>query len=580
MRTIWRTLAGWIETWSDALSEGQRELLRATIVVTLLGAIGGGVYHIGAPQWRQWRHDQALDQAKGFAERNDYHNLLLALRRATALEPGDPATWHEAEKYLAQLGSPEAIVAGEQIARLEPGNMAVRLALVQEALALGRVDKAAAALDSLEAGARRDVAFHRLAAAVALATGHEAELETQLAAILAALPNDPDARFNYAAVRLWSLEPATQATAQAELMALLDAPAYRIRASIMLLTETARQRDANKMAFLLEALLQRFAPGAKPDFASAGIPGWVALIQGMKTAAAGGAGDAALLARWLADTGAAHEAEGWLETLPPAIRSDAVVADAAAELSAEIGDLAKLDAELRAGAWGPIPDNARLLALASRVQRLSAAAERARGTWGDAVAASAGSVSTLRALARLAGLWGDPAGAELALEGLLARQPKTGWAFDALRNSYIARGDLAKLDQLYVRWLKQEPDDAELAAAWITLAATLNEDMPTAIARAEQLLAAYPSSRTLAIAVAALRWRQGRPSDAWQALAALTADDRRNPTVAFWSVLILADLGRVGEVKTALASVSIPDLAEVQRGLLKAATDKLGWAQN
>jgi thioredoxin-like negative regulator of GroEL len=563
MRPPWQRLKKW---WDQRLAG----------VLAAAAVVGGLGYSLGLPWWRRWQHDQAMEQAGKFADQNDYHNLLLALRRATVLAPTDPATWHEAEKYLARLGSPEAIVAREQLARLEPGNLAVRLALVQEALAHGRVESARAALDGLDEAARRDVAFHRLAAAVALATGRESELEEHLTAMRQALPQDPDARFNLAAVHLWSLDPAVQAAARADLERLTENPAYRIRAAIMLLTETARQRDQARMLALLQQLLARFAPGTVADFASPGIPAWEALIQGMKAAAAATPEDTALFARWLADAGRAHEAASWLAELPAARGNRPEVMDAAAELSAQTGDLHRLDALLRDGAWGAMPDAVRLLALAARIQHLAHGDLRARATWSDAVAACGNSAEGLRALARLGGLWQDRDDTEQALEALLIHQPQAGWAFEALRNSYTSNQDLPKLYDLYLRWRPQRPDDDELAAAWVTLACTLGRDSVEAAARGEQLYRNNPTAPLAAAAAAAGRWSQGHPAEAWTVLAGLRPAERLQPMVAFWCMLVLADLGRKDEAATALAAISIPDLAPEPLALLKKAAAKVG----
>ena len=87
---------------------------------------------------------------------------MLALRRATELAPGDLATWRAAAQILAEIGSPETLVAQEQLTRLAPQDMALRLAVAEVALLLGRFDPAEATLGGLDAAARRDVAFHRL----------------------------------------------------------------------------------------------------------------------------------------------------------------------------------------------------------------------------------------------------------------------------------------------------------------------------------------------------------------------------------------------------------------------------------
>lgn len=574
---LWQKLRAWIKSHRDAMTEQHLDLLRFAAAGLLLALLAGAGWHWGRPLWRRWQHGQALQQARQFTSHSDYQAAALALRRAIELAPNDAATWSAAAQLLSEIGSPEALLARQQVARLTPGDTAVKLALASEALRLDRLDIAQLTLAELNGSAQRDAAFYRLTAAVALAQGRTEELESSLARVVAASPGDPVAKFNYEAVRLWSADDATRDAATRELETLTAAPAVRVRASLELLKEAARQRDPKRITRIMTLLLGRFAPGVRPDFQSPGLPGWVALVEAMKEAAAqGGADDVALLARWLADIGQAREALVWLEGLPAALGKAPAVADAGAELSAGLGDLDRLEARLGAGAWGQWPRNALTLAIASRLQHLYYTDSASRATWADAVTACSDSPNGLRALVRLASAWRDVDGAETVLQAVVKQQPKSLWGYTALRDLYGARQDLNKLWLLHGQWARQLPGDTEVAARWITLACLLNHVTPEVVERAQALQRDDPGATGPAIALAAVRWRQGKPKEALALLRPLAEKDA-SPAVGLWLSLALADAGETKAAQAALQKAWRKDLTPEEAQLLRGAAAKARW---
>ena len=201
---------------TDNLTETQWDVGRAIALAVVVLGMGTLGYFFGVPAWRHWQNRKALGQAKVFAQNRDYRDLMLSLRRATELAPGDLATWRAAAQLLAEIGSPDTLVAREQLTRLAPQDMALRLALAQDALRFGRFDTAEATLGGLDAAARRDLAFHRLAAALALAMGRSADLERELRAILAADPSHLDAQFTFASLQLSGTDLSARAAGEAE----------------------------------------------------------------------------------------------------------------------------------------------------------------------------------------------------------------------------------------------------------------------------------------------------------------------------------------------------------------------------
>jgi thioredoxin-like negative regulator of GroEL len=570
-------LSSW-ERFHDGMTEAQVDAARAVAVVLVVGVLGVGGYFLGRPLWLRWQNREALAQAETFSEEKDYQSMLLALRRATQSAPNDPTTWKQVIHYLAAIASPETILtAREQLIRLTPQDMAVRVALVQDALKAGRYDTANAALAGFDDAARRDAAFFRLAVAVAVAEGQPSVLQDRLAKLTAADPSDLNARFTYAALRLWNPDASVRDAARAELEGLIPDRSYRIRAAIELLSEAARRNDTSGIQGLLARLLDAFSPGTPADFSAPAVPGWAALVDGMKAASAAGApSDSALVARWLADMGRRREAIAWLERLPSVSRSDPVVADTAAELVAEEQDLPQLDRLLRDGAWGAWPDETRLLALSSHLEMLRFDAERGHALWSDAVASSADSLHGLRALVRLANAWHDPDGAELALRKILDRDPRIFWAYDALRTSYVARGDLTRLWQLYGQWVQEAPDDREITAQWILLSCILNRGTSDAYPHATHLTT---DSSAGILARAAVLWRQGSFDAAHSLLMDIPEQQRREPAIAFWVALVAADLNLRGEAAQAIEEARKAPMPTEQLALLQDASDKIKPAQ-
>jgi hypothetical protein len=271
--------------------------------------------------------------------------------------------------------------------------------------------------------------------------------------------------------------------------------------------------------------------------------------------------------------GRRREAIAWLQGLPPAIQSDPVAMDTLAELTAEEQDLPRLDKLLRDGAWGPLPDDARLLALSARLETLQFDGQRGHVIWNDAVVACGDSLTGLRALVRLADAWHDTDGSEVALKRILDRDPKIFWAYDALRTSYAVRGDLLDLWELYNEWVRQAPDDSDVAAQWILLGCILNKATPDAYARAATLGSDSPSAP---LARAAALWRQGKSEDAWSILMGLPGAQLHEPTTAFWVAIVAADTNRSGEAQRAIADARSLSLPAEQAALLQDASDKVG----
>lgn len=559
--------------WNE-LDESGRTRRVAFAVCVGLGMLAVPAWFLGRPAWNRWQANQALKQVRVFADAQDYRSAALALRRAVDLNPADPRTWREATRLLGEIGSPEVLTAREQLVRVEPDDPAVRLALAADALRLDRLDLAQTTLAGLTQGASRDAAFYRLAAALALALGRQDELDAALTKLVEVDPADREARLSRAAVSVWSLDEARSAAARGELEKLEGEKGVRVRAALELLKAAARQHDERRLNEALAAASARFVPGWREDFPT-GLAGWARLVEQLKLAAQeGGPVEAAALARWLGDAGQPRESLVWLESLPAGVRETAGVRDVAAELSAKIGDLDRLEGYLRGGAWGAWPREALTLAMASRLQRMRYGEPAAKATWDHAVTATGESLAGLEALTRLAVVWNDSDGLERVLKEVTERFPKAVWGHRALANLYSGRRDLAKLWETCDAWQRQLPGDAEQTVRWILLAVLTQHLSDDVRARAEALQAANPRAAGPAVALAAVRWREGRPKETVRLLADAAAKrDDAGPS-AFWLGLAYADLGQAAEAERYITMASRGILSGEEARLLQSAAAK------
>ena len=563
-----------LQEWWHFTTEMNRDLIKSLAGLLAIVVLAVFVWHLGRPFWQKWRQDRALAQVEEFAGRNDHRSALIALRRATEIDPNDFRVWREAAAFLAKIGSPEAVVARQNLARLAPDDISLRIALVTEALRFGDISTAQSGVEALENARQRDVAFHRLAAAVSLALGRSAEFEQHLSALVAADPSDLTSRFNLAALHLWSDDPAVSSGAFATLVTLTAEPSIRVRASLERLKFAAATRDAAKVDLEVASLVPLLNPLLAGKLLTRDSPdeppGWDALLDGLKSSAGSNPGDATLLARWLDGLGLGLPALAWIDTLPASLRADSQLAAAEADLAARANDLPRLRSRLIERAWGQISEETINLAIAARVQQMRFGDQRARPTWDDAIVTTRDTLAGLRMLARLGGLWSDNEGTERALQSIVDRYPREYWACDALRVRYAARGDLDKLWQLYQSWAPRTPDNIPVQQTWIMLGSLLKKSSPRQLERASELdhdNLRQPDTATVLAYVSAL-WSANRHDEAAKIASTRPAPARTEPRVLLWLAILAAERNRDDDINSALAALPRKALLREEQQLL------------
>jgi tetratricopeptide (TPR) repeat protein len=365
----------------------QRDHARLGACVVLLLLLGALAVYFGREPAKRWMRDRTLTEAKEFAAKKDYRSALVALHRAVDKNPHDREVWRQVADFLTEMGSPDVLTAKRNLLSLSPDDMSLRLGFVLDALKFGDVEAAREAANGVREGAREDVEFFRMTAALAVSTGKQGELEASLEELVRRAPGDHETALDLACLRLWGPDAARAAEARAALLRLLEVRDVRVRSAVELLKHAARTGERAEADFLVARIHEHLtgrAPTREPG--SDQPPGWFTMIERLKAEAETSAPSAAVLARWLGALGLGREAIVWLERVPERVREAAVVKAVALDLAVAVEDMERLRSGLREGAWGRLPTEAVDLAFAARWQRRASQPDHARETWGGCAA--------------------------------------------------------------------------------------------------------------------------------------------------------------------------------------------------
>lgn len=554
-----------IALW-NRLTETQRDICKIAVGLLVLAPLVMLALYLAKPRVQRWQRDQALEEARAFTAKKDYRNALVAFHRVIDKSPTDIESWKLVADFLSETGSPEVLVARRNLVWLAPDDISLRLGFVLDALRFGDVNGASEVVGGVREGAREEVAFYRMAAALAYAMGRTGEFEANLEELLRRQPADHNAALDLATLRLWGADAARSTAAQQRLVELLREPEVRVRAAVELLKHVARtgsRADADALvAVLHRAFLNRSPPAGvgEPGSLQTEPPGWLAVTEALKTNAAGSANDAAVLARWMAAIGQPREALVWIDGLDGKVRRSPLVAAATMELSLMLDDAARLRPLLLDGAWGRAALETVDLAFAARWERKLGKTEDARNTWANALQSANESLPALRVLARLAVAWGDTEGSQAAMLAVVKRYPTERWAWEALRIEYSRKNDTPKLRSLYEKWVASPVVNRFIEQDWVVLNFLTGQPAATVFERAKALHAAEPLDPVATLGYALSLRAQKLPREAFIVIDGLVGEDRTKPRALLWRGVVLADLGRRAEARQTLAAVEVARL--------------------
>jgi len=563
--------------WSRFPNPGGEKPLLSTRSWWIAGAVCAVVVALGAgllgPRLVRSFQQRSLRMAQDDLRQENYRQAWLRLEQAVQSNPGDFMARRQLAQFYDEAGLPPALDAWRTLVRLEPANDDNRFGLALCALRRGDLGTARSALAGVSATGQDGTMYHRLAASVAMRSGNREELAAELAALSRLEPGNARGIFNEAALELAGGTPGQSEAARSRLEELARGGTLRIRATLELIQDASRTGKPEA----LEALAGKILP-IRP--ASSQVPSWpsretglLGLVAYMEAQPKPEPRDAVHLTDWMCRRGEAAEALAWLDSLDPTVQATQELQAARATCLVQMRDWRGLEAAVRAGAWGRIPDDALELAFAAHSQEEWQHTDHARETWSDAIDVASRSRDGLRVMLLLATEFQWRNETEAVLWRMVRAVPADPSNWERLAALTTAEGSTQKLLEVYQAWVQAVPKDpiAQGGVAW--LSALLDRS-------AEGVLEASGSGNPGAVAAQALRLhRSGRASDGIALLATLQTSTREDARPALVRGLLLSDLGQRDASEDALARIPETQLLPEERSLLEAAHSRNGGAR-
>lgn len=551
-------------TWRRALRErylylkDREQILPLVLLLVVLG-LGVG-YWAGRPIYHRWRTARAAEQAAEFLAWQDLGGARLAL--ATALRDGpDERALRLLADFQEQSGSPLAVGTRRELWRRHPDDLAARLALAGAALRFRDLPTARLALAGATAGQKREPAFLRTAAALALLDGASVEADALLGELRGHGEVSPEVRLLHATVQLRARAPGAAAAARTELLTLARDPTQAAAAYRVLLADAFARRDPLDAADFGRALAA--APeatfgdwldvAAARRLAAPTAPLDPALQEKIVTRAESDPALAVHYVRWIASQFGPDPAAGWLESRAALAEAPALRA-IRADLALARGRWETLRPLLLAGAWGELPRDSIEFAYAAHLARQLGAEDTAAHTWDQALDDARDSAPALRALRRLAAAWNWAAAERAALRDLAVRFPEDGAAYADWVARLRAEGDSAGLLEALRRRLPAEGalPDARQDWALLSLLVAPARAPNDATRTLEVLFQSEPTNAFFVTNHAFALWQLGRTAEAAALVAQLAPTERTVPARAPYLAVILASAGRSDEAREVL----------------------------
>jgi tetratricopeptide (TPR) repeat protein len=514
-------------------------------------------------------NERSFKQAAEFMSSRDFRSAQLTLEQMVQGNPQNQEARRALAEFYTQLGNPRALTLWDELLAREPDNDAYVIGKAGIALQLKRYDIVESSLARVSPAGRAEAVYKRHRAALALVTGDQAALASELGALAVLEPDDARMQFNSAAAAAYSQDRVTASAARVKLLALAQTGSLRIRATLQLIRLAESQPNPGRAMADLAGAVLKLSPARKAGFFE--------LAEHMKADALPMPADAADLVEWMAGRGLAREALLWVSGLSAATQNSPQVLRARAVCAVQLQDWVRLQQLLQSGAWGAIPSGALELAFAARVQKDGTSRLRAMETWEDALtlAAKNGGAPAFHGLERLAGLWGWPEARAKTLWTAHKSSPRDLAYLRKLAADAEEKGDVEQLGRIYDEWMAAYPDDRFAGASRLYLK-VLNGGMDAAARKQAASLIDRPD--VLPEEAVIWAWAETRDGGGAAALARLVPmipGIRLRPRAALVYGALLAEEGRSAEALEFLSISASQKMLPEERALLQRSKDRL-----
>ena len=547
-----------------------------------MGVVAGlgllvAAYFLGRPALSKWRFNRDLELSAKYEKEGDLRSAMLLLEQLSRLHSSNADIRRQLAAFYERAGQREAVVVWREAMDLDPQNAEGRLGLARSAIRFGDRQTARQALEQLDANGADRVEYHRLRAGLAFLERDPAAQEEHLTALVRLLPGDPKVRLNLAMLHLANPAGLHAPAARETLFELARGTEVRIRAVVELLSDIARRwpQPADERAAALRALADALAPARGPLLE---MPSRVDHIDRLVAYAMAQPSptpeDAVSLANWMSLNENTEGALQWIDSLPEEVSRSMVVRTAMAEFAIRIRDWSRLQALLRAGAWGPVPAEA--VEQAFRAHRNAAASGRSGvvSGWTAAIEAAKGSPPALRMLLRLADLWAWPAERRQVLLTIARSMPRENWAWRQLIADALGRDDSEQVWQVYQEWRRAVPGEPVVQIEAAIMGFLLGRRPVPDASETAGYVERQPAHTGAAVAHALALRRAGRHAEAAAVLDARPRAEFDELRYGLARGLVLVDAGRAAESAEWLDRAARGPLLPEEKTLVAAARER------
>jgi hypothetical protein len=537
----WNSASYRIRTWLVAVVAG----------LAILAALAG-TCRLGLRHYRRYQEQRWTKEAQVFLAHSDYRDAALSARKVLTLNPNNLQACHIMETLADMAHSPVALDWQRHIVQIEPSiENQLMLAGVGLQYQSPPFPLTTQILQDLAHTATNNVAYHVVAAQLALSLNQLAEAKTHLGIATRLDPTNHLFALNLATVRLASTNETEAAQGRAELEKFLTDPNLKLSALRSLVADRLAHKDfaaansfstqllANTEANLGDHLQQL---GILLQLKSADFNDSLATLQ---HDAATNALTAAQVAAWMQSNGLVRESLEWLTGLPNPLLDQRPVQMALAQGYLQTSQWTKLLNTVSQSNWLDL--EFLRLALVYRAWSQLGSGGLADTSWNAALGAAAGHPAALTQLLQLAGGWRLPQKQEAVLFQMVQDFPNDRAARLELERMYFNSGNTLGLHALYAVLDAKFPNDPSFENNLAATALLLNQNVEQARQRAANLHAKHPADPIVASTYAFALHLQGRDKQGLAVLQQFPPAELAQPSVALYYGVLLEAAGQTNQ---------------------------------
>ncbi|WP_438481449.1 hypothetical protein [Oleiharenicola lentus] len=557
--------------------------LPALKLLVVAGILFAGWKSIGPlkHQYRTWKQQRALAQAKTFIEKNDPQNAQIALELALTTVPNSVDAWRLAAEMLEQVGAPQAMRLRRRVVDMQPNSVEDRAALILSALKFKDMNAARDAISDMTVEQGSQLPALRAQLAYALATDNAPIADAIFDQIKKLTPDDTELKISQLVLSLRAPRAERVEAARQQLVALAENPKYRLRIKRELMNEALlRKNFAAARAFASEIAADPESKlGDRLNQANIALlvdqrpfeEVYEATVKSVGTSET----DALEWTQWLLAQGKVSEADRWIAGLPEESRKAAALITVQADIAAALKQWERLAPLLEAGAWGPVKAETVSLAMSANVSPVRENKTLRAQVWDEAVRSTNASLGSLRVLQKLASGWGWEEESERTLWVTLRSYPDQTWIHQLLFNTYRSRKDADSMRNVMSLLREAEPTVSRYQHDWALLSLLTDPTLAWTPPKEtlKKLAADSPANPNFAVSYAFALARSGRGTEAAAVLEKVSAEELARPVRAPYLAYIYAAGGQAAKIGALEEATKGVDLLKEESRLFAAARE-------